>query len=292
MLTFTNKMNQSIEFKGGTSFRLFWITGLDAAPIENRIQKHGFTDGGDYQGSRYEPRVIEMEFGIYADNEDHLRQLKRQLVNTFNSNLGLGTIVHQQDEFPRKIKGKIASGPFFPDGRNNATKRFQRGTLTIVCPDPYWRDVEGEKRTDIATWISNFHLPIGIPQEGVAIAYRTVSLFVNVENSGQQKTGMIIKFKALGTVVNPKILNINTQEYIKLNRTLVAGEIITINTNKNEKRVTSEVNGVSTNIFNNWTFGSTFLQLEIGPNVFRYEADQNSDALEVTIYHEDKFVGV
>ena len=51
------------------------------------------------------------------------------------------------------------------------------------------------------------------------MGYREPSLIVNTNNIGDVKTGMRIEFKALGTVVNPKLVNIETQDFIKINKT-------------------------------------------------------------------------
>ena len=71
-----------------------------------------------------------------------------------------------------------------------------------------------------------------------------------------------------------------------------AGEIITINTAFGEKRVESCLNGITTNAFNYIDFNSTFLQLDIGDNLFRYNADLNIDNLEVSIYYMPQYLGV
>ena len=292
MLKFSNKQLQSIEFKDGTRFRLFKVDGIDSAPIDNRMQEFGFLDGAIDQGTRLEPREITIEFGIFARNKEELLELKRLVTNVFNAKLGLGTLIHSRYGVARKIEAKLDRGPTFPGGGDNETETFQRGMLSLICPDPYFKNAEGESRTDIATWIPNMYFPIGITDEGRALGYRTVSLFVNVENKGHETAGIVIMFRATGTVVNPSLRDVNTQKYIKLNYTMQAGEVITITTHQNKKRVTSERKGIKTNIFNSIVHGSSFLQLAVGDNIYRYEADNNEDALNVSIYHSDRYVGV
>ena len=71
-----------------------------------------------------------------------------------------------------------------------------------------------------------------------------------------------------------------------------AGEVITVNTHFQNKRVELNKNGVVSNAFNWIDLESTFLQLDQGDNLFRYDADEGIDNLEVSIYHTPMFLGV
>jgi len=103
---------------------------------------------------------------------------------------------------------------------------------------------------------------------------------------------MEIRFKALATVVNPLLFNVNTQEELKINKTMTAGEAIIVTTHFGNKRVESWLNGVSTNAFNWLDLSSNFLQLDPGDNLFRYDADEGLDNLEVDIYYIPQYLGV
>jgi len=81
-------------------------------------------------------------------------------------------------------------------------------------------------------------------------------------------------------------------EFIKINKTMVAGEVLTISTYFGAKKVESTLNGVTTNAFNFIDLGSTFLQLEIGDNLFRYDTDTGIDNLTVSIYYTPQYLGV
>ena len=129
-------------------------------------------------------------------------------------------------------------------------------------------------------------------EEGIEIGYREPSLIVNIYNTGDVACGMKIQFKALATVVNPSLFNVNTREYFKINKTMEAGEIITVTTHFQNKRVELNKNGVVSNAFNWIDLNSTFLQLEPGDNFFRYDADEGIDNLEVSIYYTPQYLGV
>jgi hypothetical protein len=73
---------------------------------------------------------------------------------------------------------------------------------------------------------------------------------------------------------------------------MAAGEVVSISTYFGDKRIISKLNGVETNAFDTIDEDSTFLQLDKGDNLFRYDADSGLDNLEVTIYHYNNYLGV
>ena len=116
--------------------------------------------------------------------------------------------------------------------------------------------------------------------------------YIRSGNEGDVSTGMRIEFRATGTLLNPVLLNMDTREYIRINAELQAGDVVTVNTEYGSKSATLSRNGVTENYFRYIDVDSTFMQLEIGKNVFRYDAEDNIDALEVTLYHSNKYLGV
>jgi len=73
---------------------------------------------------------------------------------------------------------------------------------------------------------------------------------------------------------------------------MAAGEKIVITTHTGQKRVEKELNGVLENAFNWWDDGSTFMQLDVEDNLLRYNAEENVDNLEVSIYYTPQYLGV
>jgi len=140
--------------------------------------------------------------------------------------------------------------------------------------------------------VPNFSFPLELSADGIEIGYRSEIITANVYNDGDVESGMRIELKALATVVNPSFVNILTKDFIELNTTMVKGQVITISTYYGEKRITSKLAGIETNLFNSIAQGSKFLQLDPGDNLFRYNADTGIDYLSVSIYHKDRYLGV
>ena len=126
--------------------------------------------------------------------------------------------------------------------------------LQIECLNPFWREEE-ETKEDIAR-------------------------------------GMRIRFTALGTVSNPILLNVDTEEFIQINATMKTGDVIEINTKYGSKGAKLIRDGVETDYFRYIDVDSTFMQLAIGDNMFRYDAASGVNSLEVSIFYSKEFLGV
>ena len=133
---------------------------------------------------------------------------------------------------------------------------------------------------------------VELEQIGTIFGWRQPSLIVVIENKGAVDVGMKIVFRANGTLQGPSLFNINTQKYFKVNKTMQAGEEIVVNTIIGEKKIQGTFNGVTTNYFKYRDLDSEWLQLKVGDNLFRYDADDNVENLEVYIYFNNKYLEV
>lgn len=135
--------------------------------------------------------------------------------------------------------------------------------------------------------------PLKIGGHGIIMGLRSPFAIATITNTGTLPCGFIITFQASGTVENPKIIDINTQEYIRLSHTMQAGEVIRINTLDNNKTVRQIIGEDSINAFNFLDFAnSTFLQLAVGINYLRYDADSGLDNLSVEFKFDPRYLEV
>lgn len=165
-----------------------------------------------------------------------------------------------------------------------------------MAADPLFKD-DHEDKVSAASTKAMFHFPLIInktEQEPPMVMFgvREPSLIVNVFNHGAVGTGMRIVFKALGTLTGPSLINVYTQDYFKLNKTMYAGEVVEVTTTIGEKKVIAHINGVETNYFRYRDLSSTWLQLDVGDNLFRYDAESGIDNLEVYIYFSNRYLEV
>lgn len=287
-LTYINSRGETLEFGIDSDFHcnvskdVTGIAGIDNTIYStNSMGQHGDT----YIGQRYETRDITIDGNINSANKDRVLELRRKAEKVLNAELD-AMLVYSYKDFVRVIDCKVEGRPTFK--RGNVFTSF---SIQLNCCNPFWREEE-EAKKDIAAWVSSWEFDFEITSEGIEMGYRQPSIIVNVENEGDVKSGMRIEFRAVGTVVNPILFNVNTREYVKINTTMEAGDIITVNTEYGQKGVTLTRDGEETDYFRYMDIDSTFMQLEIGDNIFRYGADGDSTTLEVTIYYNNKYLGV
>ena len=169
--------------------------------------------------------------------------------------------------------------------------RVAQFVIDAFCPDPLFSDAAARYRK-IAEWVSNFIWPLSIPEDGFTFANRSENLIATLTNKGDVETGLLIRFYADATVSTPVLTNVETGEYIKLNRTFAPGETVVVNTNYGQEGVTSIIGGTVTDVINDFGLDSTFLQVEPGETRLHFTAATNASSMIVTIYYFQKFLGV
>ncbi|KRU42197.1 phage tail family protein [Clostridium sporogenes] len=281
---YENEKGQQIEFSIWSPFFLEHIDGISG--LKNIIynSKGMGQDGSTNTGSTLDDRNIVIQ-GAITENIELNRE---KLLSIINPKIP-SKLVYTDGNIKKYVECIVETAPVIT--KENKPK-FQ---ISLLCNNPYWKDYI-ETKINIALWKGDFHFPLVIPQgKGITMGHREPSLIVNVNNTGQVKTGMIIEFFARGTLSNPSLFNVNTREFIKINKGMVAGEKFIINTNYSKKKILQELNGVTTDILNYLDIvggGDTFLQLDVGDNLFRYNTDSNLDNLEVNIYFSPQYLGV
>ena len=291
LLKYVNSRGEIITFGIGSSYHVNVqkdVTGI--SDITNTIYSTGSMgqNGDTYVGNRIEPRDIEIEGKIRETGKDTQLKLRRDAVRILNPELQ-GTLYYIYGNYVKKIGAKVKESPRFTHA-----KLSEEFSILFRCLDPFWRD-EDEIREDIASWVGDWEFPCEIDlndDEDMIFGHHEELVVVTVYNDGHVDTGMRIQFRALGAVENPSLFNIATREYIKINYTMQGGDVITVDTNYGSKGITLLRNGQETNLYRYMDVDSTFMQLSIGDNTFRYDADSGLSNLEVTVFFAQKYLGV
>ena len=285
---FENDKGQRIEI--GYSFPYFFqgLSGQDGVEANITKVSGAGQDGSTITNVVLADRDLRLQGAIKGSSKDEIAKYRAKLLKVFNPK-SKGWLQYEYGNLKRRIRCQIEIGPVF--SKKNNSYKFQEFLVDFICPNPYWQDVNVVK-SEIAIWRGALEFPLELTENGIEIGFREPSLIVNVFNSGDVTCGMKIQFKALATVVNPSLFNVNTREYFKINRTMEAGEIITVTTHFQNKKVELNKNGVISNAFNWIDLNSTFMQLEPSDNLLRYDADDGIDNLEVSIWHTPQYLGV
>ena len=232
-------------------------------------------------------RSISIVGYVFADSQEEMRIRKRDLIK----------LVNPLDTFDLVVDGYrlscVASDTVkFAVARYENNSRLCKFMLSAEAVNPCFVPLD-ETTIKVALWRAVFKFPLVLKaDEPFIVGVREPSKIANIQNSGDIETGMIVEFVAKGEVSNPYLLNLNTREQIKINKTLSKGEVIRVNTNYGKKTVFGTIDGEETNCFSFLDLDSTFIQLEVGGNEFRWGADSNESNLEVNIIFSTKYLGV
>ena len=281
-VTYINADGASVTLRQVTPF---FITRIDGAgSIRQTINTFHAPeqDGEFYISSTLDMRNITLEGNVLAESiEDSFEQRKR-LLKVFTPKLR-GTLIYRN----RQISCIVEEAGFSVSNVGRAPAFF----ISLLCPSPFFEALT-EIRAELASWQDNFHFPLEIIPPGIELGIRQPSQIITLENEGDVPCGCEIVFKALGTVSHPELLSLDTGEYIKINEVMENEEEIHAFTHFAGKRVTRIAGTAETPAFPLLDVGSTFLQLDTGINTLRYDAEENMDLLEVSIYYRPQFLGV
>lgn len=290
-LTYTNERGESIELSTESIYHCNVSKDVDGIAgvtnvvySTNSMGQHGDT----YAGQRIEARDIDIVGHINTRDKQQAYELRRQMLKVFNPELG-GTLAYEFGGFKRVINCRLHGEPKVE--RKSVLQQF---SIPLDCLNPFWRE-EDEEKEDIASWVAAWEFPCEIEKDNpqsMIYGYRAESVIVDCYNEGDVSTGMRVRFMALGTVVNPIILNVDTEEFIKLNVTMQTGDTIEVNTKYGSKGATLIRDGEKTDYFRYVDVDSTFMQLAIGDNNFRYDAEGGVNLLEVSIFYNKEYLGV
>jgi len=282
-VTFTNSRGQSIELSNRRPFLLQSVEGKADVGVDIQTQKAPYQDGASYVDSLLQVRAIALNVSILADSQDGLIEQRQLLASVFNPKLGLGTLTYTKGTVNREIKAIAENVPVFGVGKENNGMRFQRTIINLLCPSPFWEDIATENYK-LEDFVGNFRFKFHFP---VRFATRGDSRLLM--NKGDVPTPIVVEFR--GAAVNPKITNVSTGEFIRVNRTIPPGYKLVLDTSFGNKRVEIVApDGVVENAFHYIDLDSTFFSLDVGETKFGFITEGGNP--EVYVEYKHKYLSV
>lgn len=280
-LEFTNARGETFRFGGGAC-GLVSVEGLGDVAAAVQLSRAPFQDGATLIDTVLEPRYITMEFILRADNYAGVRQGRSNITRVLSPRLGAGLLRYVSGDTERIIYAVAESVPVFPDGEARG-ERWQRGLLTLVCPNPYWQDVN-PTMLKLQDFVGNFFFPVSFP---ASFSIRgDQENFVNV---GDVPAPIKVTFR--GEAVNPMITNVSTGEFIRVKRTIPAEHSLVITTDLNYRTVRIiDPYGIETSAMGYIDLESTFFSLDVGENNLSFITDGGNP--EVFIEYRNRYLSV
>lgn len=282
-----------------TPFYVLGVTDWNTVTGKHHTHKFFNQTGVSVSSTSIEERSIEIQGWIVAEEEIAMAS-RKQTLNHFINPRQLISMEYLQYRLNFLPTQSIRYTPAWEDN-NEVVCRFM---ITGMAPDPRWAD-SNETIVPAAATIPTFHFPLIIapqphdippeppyPAGGVVFGYREPSLFITIRNESSVPVGMRILFKAYGTLLNPRLINVLNGEFFGLNIEMHGGDTATVITELGQKSVRGTIDGTNQNLFPYRDIGSSWLQLEVGDNIFTYSADEGLDNLDIYIFYYNRYLEV
>lgn len=268
----------------------FVLDEADLGTVEGTHHSYKYVSqvGVYIDSTSLEERTVSITGWVIGDTYDLLRKNKEVLNRIANPQHTLEAVVFDKYKLTFKPDYSVKYSVAYEENNEVLCKFLIQGT----CADPMFTTKDRQSAL-VASVIPKFKFPLVIPQDtGILMGLREPSLLATLNNEGDIDTGMVITFSCTSTVTNPSLLNVDTREFIKINKVLSPGEQIVVSTGSGEKYIKGIVSGEEYNYFKYMDFDSTWLQLHLGTNTLKYDADENVDGLEVLISFLPKYLEV
>lgn len=275
-----NKYGEQMELTNNHRYTITEIDGLYPPDAVINTTKNANMDGSVFNSSSVNDRAITITLSINSPAEANRLLLYRYF----------------KTKYPVRIYYKNGERDVYIDGYVSKMQvayfeKKQTAQIEVTCPKALFTG-KREQRTEFSGIVKKFNFPFAISEKGVALSEVKALEQKSIINGGDVETGVLIRLHAIGSVVNPKIYNVDDSTHMILNVEMQSGDLIVINTRTKEKTVTMTRDGKESNIIRKLERGSRWFTLLPGDNVFSYEADSFPENLQCTFVVNNQFEGV
>ncbi len=272
--------NTVLDFANSVDYCLYDIDGLNPVAATINTTEFATSDGAMFNSARIGTRNIVLYIKIYPEIERN--RLKLYSFFKIKSDV---TLFFRHDSLNVFITGKVES--FELDHFSNS----QVAQISILCANPYFQSAQ-KQLVEFSNTVALFEFPFTNPAEGLEFS-RIEQVKTKIINAGEIPTGVTISLYAnTNDIVNPVVYNLTNNTYFGLDFEMKQGDLITITTHFNNKKVTLLRDGAETNILYAVKDGSSWLQLESGENEISYECDKGENNLVVSVEYTALFEGI
>ncbi len=272
--------NETLDFTNSQKYCLYDIDGLNPVAATINTTEFATSDGAMFNSARIGTRNIVLYIKIYPEIEKN----RLNLYSFFKIKSDV-TLYFRHDSLNVFISGKIES--FELDHFSNS----QIAQISILCPNPYFQSVQNQI-VEFSNVVALFEFPFMNPPEGLELSH-IERVKAKIINAGEIATGVTIQlYASTDDVSNPVVYNLTNNTYFGLNFEMKKGDLITITTHFNNKKVTLLRDGETANILYSVQEGSTWLQLESGENKISYSCDKGKNDLVVSVEYTELFEGI
>ena len=255
-LTVENTKGEQMNLTQNPDYTIINIDGLHPPDaIINTMERAGH-DGSLFNSAKVDNRQIILDIAINKNACVNRNNLYR-----FFQSARPVRLIYNNELRGVYIDGYVQNAPiaFF--------EQKQTIQITIICPDPFWHStVNVEGMTDGMEAL--FEFPFSIPEGGIPFSEYYGGNAAHIWNPGTVESGIIMEIRATGAATNPRIYHQNTDTFFRVNTTLQSGDVLTIDTRPDHKKIQRVRSGATSNLIASRDLNSTWLIMDPGENVY------------------------
>lgn len=298
-ITIENVLGEQVEIplddSRSSNYLIIEMEGLGSP--KNSVNTMGLAgaDGAEFNSVYAMQRTINLTIGF----ENHVIDVTaaRQLLYRLFDQKRETTLIITTDSFKTAIKGWVE------ENKSNITTKISHNVISIICPDPFFRDVI-EHTFTVSGINSLFEFPFS--NESLTESLIEFSTWERdfarvLDYEGEVETGFIIQLLFDGPATDVVIYHVTESKQMAIDTSVVAsivggpiqaGDKITINTAVGQKAIEFYREGVAYNIINALSTFTDWLTISPGPNEFTIDASNGLDNVTATLFYQLVRAGV
>lgn len=272
----------AIEISKNSVYRLLagGLTGVEAAEYLVSLDENALLDGAYITSEKLSPRNIGINFCVTDRKNSEI--YRHYLISAINPKKA-GTLIIERSGISRKIDFRVNGAPTFT--QNNIFTDRLHVSLNLICPDPWFCDVQ-QTDLDMAEVTPLLTFPFNsVKGVGISSGVLWRSKEMEISNTGDGPTGVIVEITANGSIENPYVEC--NGKYIKAIYTMKTNDVMEFSTVERKKGI--RVNGKS---MVNYDRKSVFFELPVGTSVLQIGAKSGSGNASAKIKYSLRYLGV
>lgn len=281
-----NSLGETLQLYPSDDYMLYSMTGITPADAAISVTEMATQDGATFNSSHVMPRNLVIIFNIRGEGTD-VRQRRINLYKYMRTKQPVRVYLanDQRDVYTDGYVERL-------DDAGTIFSQNEQLQVSIICPDPYFRDnATGEQTISFSAITSMFAFPFSIVSP-IPFSVKDDVYTKNIENTGDAACGVTLKVAANGNISDPWFYNDTSDQRMEFDIDLQSGDELTISTVQGHKSAILTRSGVETNVINTLSHDSKWIVLEPGSNTFYYNADSGVTNMQLTFTYNILFEGI
>lgn len=245
------------------------IEGRFAPPVAVDATAVAGQPGEVRRSARHLPREIVIPVHVQDDDSAEVRQTLREWVRKLDTVDGTGTLKSVHEGLTRQIDATYVGGLEIVENHN----LVQLASVNLRCHSPYWTDTSDVASDFTFSASSTFFLA-----EPLTVSGGQIVATPTINNGGDVDAWPVWTVDGPGDRL--VLENTTTGDSLTLERTVAAGETVTIDTRPNVKTVTL---ADGSNLYPDLTADSKLWALQPGDNVLSLHLRNADTGAEITL---------